>query len=203
MQLVILKRFQYISSYNHQGFVLNYSDYANLFSRSPDCNALDLGAWRSLAAGVPSLKGKDKSGRLIDRIIFHVLDRWNSWDAAHRLMNIFNTKSRIMKAVSLVNGSNEYKIPRSEFSHATEKATYIPPKISREIEEESEIQVEEGFSNEQRDDYSDIEVDVEGEEEREVNGAILRNEVFSDRVSQTDEIVQWWNSRRSSYEKQQ
>jgi len=177
---------------------------------------LDLGAWRSLAAGVPSLKGKDKSGRLIDRIIFHVLDRWKTWDAAHRLTNIFNTKSRIMKTVSSVNGSNEYKLPRSEFSHATEKATYIPPKHTSESESESETQDGNGGGDDggdgggdgdgggkesQGDDESVIEVDIEDDMPVDERDVILRNEVFGDRVSDENEIVQWWIARQTFYEK--
>lgn len=171
------------------------------YFRSPDFNALDLGAWRSLAAGVPSLKGKDKSGRLIDRIVFHVLDRWNAWDAAHRLTNIFNTKSRIMQTVYSVNGSNEYKLPRSEFSHSAEKATYIPPKLAcesytpREIEDDEDEKGEESQCGSE----SVIEVDIEDDEPESESEVILRNEVFVGRVSDGDEILQWWKARRSSY----
>ena len=177
--------------------------------RSPDFNALDLGAWRSLAAGIPSLKGMDKSGRLIDRIIFHVLDRWNSWDAVHCLTNIYNTKACIMSVVSSVNGSNEYKIPRSEASHSSEKATYIPPKrattsedVSGEqelLESEMDSQLEE--REEQQSEDSIIEIDVE-EDDIEVDHEVeLRNDLFGNRVSTSDAIVQWWNARRSTYDK--
>lgn len=190
-------------------YALSYCELFHLFiSRSPDFNALDLGAWRSLAAGVPSLKGKDKSGRLIDRIIFHVLDRWKSWDAAHRLMNIFNTKSRIMQTVSSVNGSNEYKLPRSEFSHAAERATYIPHKLSNESErpsmketDEDESEDEKDEVNQQCDDECVIEIDIEDDVPVvEESGFILRNEVFGERVSEENEILQWWNARKISYE---
>lgn len=143
-------------------------------SRSPDFNALDLGAWRSLAAGVPSIKCKDKSGRLIDRIVFHVLDRWNSWDAIHRLSNIFNTKSRVMKAVSLVNGSNEYEMPRSSLSHSQEKATYIPRKLNLQTEIVGSQQVVDiSDISDKEDELSQIpnekeEIDEEGEEKRDI-----------------------------------
>lgn len=194
--------------------------YLIFLSRSPDFNALDLGAWRSLASGIPSLKGKDKSGRLIDRIVLHVLERWNLWDAIHRLDNIFNTKSRIMKAVSLVQGSNEYEIPRSECSHSKEKATYIPkrlhPHSEQEGEEEeeimaldfqineenggSEVEVDEGSEMESDESYHDESQEEEGSE---MSGSEKEKSDVEEAMqfNQTNEVLQWWSQRMDSYSK--
>lgn len=106
--------------------------------RSPDFNALDLGAWHSLASGVPSLKANPNGGRIIDQIIFHVLERWRSWDATHRLENIFNTKARLMQVVLDVKGSNEYRIPRSNRTHKHEKPSYMPKGNPKERNEEED-----------------------------------------------------------------
>ena len=170
----------------------------NEIYRSPDFNALDLGAWRSLAAGVPTIKGKDKSKRLIDCIVFHVLDQWNNWDALHRLTNIFSTKARIMQAVSAVNGSNEYEIPRSNISHAKESATYVLPKLQVEESEdkeegESDGKEEESDDNDGDDDNSEIEFDMEESTREYVNQ-------FTARVSNSNKVLDWWNQRRIQYE---
>ena len=94
---------------------------------SPDFNSLDLGAWYSLAAGVPSLKAlPNQKMRVIDQIISHVFAQWRSWDAMTCLENIFATKQRIIQTVFASGGSNEYPIPRSFWSHQHEKASYIP-----------------------------------------------------------------------------
>ena len=91
-------------------------------SRSPDFNALDLGAWFSLSCGVKAVRsqavaaGQPKK-RLVDNIMTQVIHRWNSWDAMTQLHNIFETKHRIMHASYAMNGSNEYLIPRSGQSH--------------------------------------------------------------------------------------
>lgn len=90
-------------------------------------NCLDLGAWYSLAAGVPSLKAvPGQKARTIDRIIAHVLERWDTWNAMLKLENIFSTKQRIFQAVLSCNGSNQYQIPRSMTSHKYDGPSYIP-----------------------------------------------------------------------------
>ena len=96
------------------------------FYRSPDFNSLDLGGWYSLSSGVPSLQTSPSTGRVIDQIIFHVLDRWEKWDSMNRLSRIFLTKQTIMKVVISVNGSNKYAIPCSSYSHYGEGPTYLP-----------------------------------------------------------------------------
>ena len=67
-----------------------------------------------------------------------------------------------MQAVSAVNGSNEYEIPRSNISHAKESATYVPPKLQVEESEdkeegESDGKEEESDDNDGDDDNSEIE----------------------------------------------
>ena len=96
-------------------------------ARSPDFNALDLGAWFSLAAGVPAVRAtEDASQKLTDRIINHVYKRWLEWDAMTRLENIFSTKIRVLQVVQDNNGTIDYKIPRSTKSHKHEGPSYMP-----------------------------------------------------------------------------
>jgi hypothetical protein len=98
-------------------------------------NSLDLGAWYSLAAGVPSLKAvPGQKARTIDRIIAHVLERWDTWNAMLKLENIFSTKQRIFQAVLSCNGSNQYQIPRSMTSHKYDGPSYIPKPPSVNME---------------------------------------------------------------------
>lgn len=125
-----------LGSHSQSQFILSLSAHGNhsfdalssyIILSSPDLNALDLGAWYSLAAGVPSLKAvPNQKMRTFDQIISHVLARWRTWDAFTRLENIFATKQRVIQAVFDSDGSNEYQIPRSFRSHHHEKASYLP-----------------------------------------------------------------------------
>ncbi len=108
-------------------------------AKSPDLNALDLGAWNSLASGVPAIKAEmNASKKMSTRIIEEVQARWRDWDAVTRLENIFATKARIMKAVLENGGRIDYKIPRSGKSHQDELPTYIPKKKSKAVVAETE-----------------------------------------------------------------
>lgn len=100
-------------------------------ARSPDLNALDLGAWNSLATGIRPIQSSnhDIDGveqQLSDRIISHVRNRWNSWNAMTTLQNIFDTKQRIIHEVFKHDGTNEYEIPRSKKSHKNVTAPSLP-----------------------------------------------------------------------------
>ncbi len=98
-------------------------------AKSPDFNALDLGAWYSLSCGVPAIKAeKNPTKKIHERIITEVLNRWEEWDSMTRLESIFATKSRIMKAVIEAKGDIKYEIPRSGNSHKNEKPAYVPKK---------------------------------------------------------------------------
>lgn len=100
-------------------------------AKSPDFNALDLGAWWSLAAGVESVKAiqTGPAKKVPQRIIDHVTERWkHTWDPETRLENIFATKERIMKVVHDNGGSIKYKMPRSGKSHKNDKASFVPRK---------------------------------------------------------------------------
>lgn len=134
---------------------------------SPDFNALDLGAWYSLAAGVPSLKSiPNQRQRTIDRIISHVLARWSSWDVFTRLENIFSTKQRVLQAVLASGGSNEYQIPRSGLSHRHEKPSYLPisePQTPPLLIDSDSSDCEEVFSDQQSTPPLVIEGPAEGE----------------------------------------
>lgn len=95
------------------------------------------------------MRSQSGMGRTIDRIIDHVLKRWKEWDAMSRLENIFYMKSKIMGIVLKENGSNEYKIPRSERSHTKDGPTYMP-KLLSEIEDEEESRTGESAVEPQR-----------------------------------------------------
>lgn len=160
--------------FNHQGNIAFFAQLVHfklLLQRSPDFNALDLGAWYSLSAGVPSLKTSSNSGRTIDRIIFHVLQRWENWDAVHRLMRIFTTKASIMSAVVTAKGSNEYKLPRSNYSHKDDLPTYLPPSETTEQRhdemEEARVEEEESEENEESEGENEGESEESGVEEGE------------------------------------
>ncbi len=104
---------------------------------------------------------------MIDQIIYHVLDRWDHWDATTRLQNIFDTKHRIMKAVRDAEGSIEYAIPRSKKSHKGENPTFIPPKRRRDVSQE------ESSEDEEENEESLIEMNVEEEQIDIINNPVL------------------------------
>lgn len=94
-------------------------------SRSPDFNALDLGAWHSLSSGVAAVRADpDATQKISDRIIEHVKQRWGEWDAVGRLERIFQSKRRVLRASLEAGGSNQYEMPRSGTSHAGERSTH-------------------------------------------------------------------------------
>lgn len=98
-------------------------------AKSPDFNALDLGAWYSLSSGVTVIKAdKNATKKVSMRIIEEVKRRWEEWDAMTRLENIFATKTRVMKAVLDAQGDIRYKMPRSGKSHKNELPAHLPKK---------------------------------------------------------------------------
>jgi hypothetical protein len=135
-------------------------------SKSPDFNALDLGIWYSLSCGVSAQR--TEKGRVIDRIIHHVLERWEHWDAWRRLDNIFESKKAILQIVKDVNGSNEYSMPRSNRSHAHDGPSFLPTQrmtIDRgESEGEGESESDRESENEDENE-SKIEEENESEDE--------------------------------------
>lgn len=146
------------------------------FFRSPDFNALDLGAWYSLSAGVPSLR-MQRQGRLIDSIINHVLNWWKEWDAMGRLENIYFMKSKIMEIVFKEKGSNEYEIPRTTHSHKNDGPTYLP-KLTENAESESEVEEE-------------PQVGLREEEEVSLNPLRSLSRIFED-IANQNEVTEYW-----------
>ena len=99
-------------------------------SSSPDLNALDLGVWYSLAAGVADARadqvGEECANTILEGLLYAVMHRWDStWDATNKLKQVFATRDRILEVVAK-DGTNEYKIPRSGESHAKEEPTFVP-----------------------------------------------------------------------------
>ena len=87
-----------------------------------------MGGHCSLGAGVrdPLSVPLPEGSRPIDpltRICLAVQQRWDEWDAATRLENIFKTKMRVLTYVYENNGTNNYSIPRSGTSHQGERPT--------------------------------------------------------------------------------
>jgi len=176
--------------------------------RSPDFNSLDLGAWFSLSSGIPTLKAIPNGGRIIDRIISHVLERWNQWDSMTRLENIFSTKTRIIKAVYELGGSNEYKMPRSNRSHKFDKPTFIPKAIVEDEEMEicdqgsdQEERIQESDQEERESNQgSDQDVRVTGqgsdneEEEEEKSKTRSLSQIFHE-ISTQNEVSSFWLHR--------
>ena len=180
-------------------------------SKSPDMNALDLGAWASLAAGVSRVKCNRAEGeRIIDRIIFFVMERWNNWNSVTKLENLFQTKSRIMKTIVEVKGSNDYKIPRSQRSHKNDTPSYIPRNESRrnEEEEEKEEEDEEGKKEDERMNLdeeqgeSEDKSEVGDSDEQEIFIVIDEKEFQSSgdpRRPITNDIIEFWEKRQEMF----
>ena len=95
---------------------------------SPDMNACDLGALNSLARGVKPIRSlhDQEAEKPVWSLMKNVIRRWLTWDAMTRLERIFQSKTRVMRAVFNAKGSNEYSMPRGDEQHVADGPTYDP-----------------------------------------------------------------------------
>lgn len=173
-------------------------------SKSPDFNVLDLGAWASLSAGIPKVKcDRARGERMVDRIIFHVLERWKNWNSSVKLKSLFDTKVRIMKVVIDVKGSNEYKIPRSNNSHQGELPTYVPQEKRSERREIQRDQVEE-IEIDCRDNERNAEAEEEGIlvdlEELQLGSETGGVQSWGNTIVIRNEVLDYWHAREREYQ---
>ena len=165
-------------------------------ARSPDLNALDLGAWNSLAKGVRPIQSQNWAEisenpevplqRTTDRLIDHVMQSWRKWGARRILQNIFDTKQRVIRQVFEVHGSNEYSIPRSGKSHRNVTASFRP-----DVPDFSETEEENSSQSERTDEVSDEENDGTSsfeESDVENDDTISCEEILEEETTTDDEI---------------
>ena len=80
-------------------------------SRSPDLNALDLGAWWSLEKAVGEITHKSDEETWIEAVQRRVMEAWNQWNAEDKCCKIFSSLKLVWAKIKEVNGGNCFVIP--------------------------------------------------------------------------------------------
>ena len=163
-------------------------------SSSPDLNALDLGVWYSIAAGVDDARadsvGEGCAGTVLEGLLKSVTERWDkSWDARTKLSHIFATRDRILEVVA-VDGTNTYKIPRSGVSHANEGPAFLPT-FDEEEEDEIAVEANQADLGEGTDVGNEPLVVEEEEEEEETDGRSMDAESDDEGADGTCDESPW------------
>jgi len=85
-------------------------------ARSPDLNALDLGAWTSLNAVTQKVKLEgqyNEGGTQVERLRRRVEEAWEEWGSREKIGAIFQTLELVWKLVVQHEGDNRFLIPHS------------------------------------------------------------------------------------------
>lgn len=85
-------------------------------ARSPDLNALDLGAWWSIEKAVGDVSKKLEDETWIDAVTRQALEAWNVWDSKDKCSKIFSALKTVWEQILVFKGGNDFAIP-----HQTEK----------------------------------------------------------------------------------
>ena len=80
-------------------------------ARSPDLNALDLGAWWSLEKAVGEVAVKRDNETWIEAVTRRVFEAWKIRDAELKCAKIFSTLKMVWAKILEVNGRNDFTIP--------------------------------------------------------------------------------------------
>jgi len=80
-------------------------------ARSPDLNALDLGAWWSLEKAVGEITQKSDEETWIEAVQRRVMEAWNQWNAEDKCCKIFSSLKLVWAKIKEVNGGNCFVIP--------------------------------------------------------------------------------------------